>query len=527
MIVHLPTKHLVLNLGHPGKVVGVVPGAKLINLRGHDLVAVPHHVDTSKMLLNMGIKAPSPIEYHYEFPHSPGKPPMAHQKTTAGFLTLHQRGYVLNEMGTAKTLSVLWAAHYLRSIGKIDAIVVVAPLSTLERTWGDEIFSNFFDLTFSVLHGDQAKRIQRMQAQHDIYIINHDGIKSKAVALAMQEHLIKRYGKDRILFVIDETDAYTNSGSDRWEATNILIAGCPWVWGLSGSPTPTAPTDAWAQCRLITPWTVPPYFSRFRNRVMTKITNFKWAAKEDALQEVHRVMQPAIRFTRKECFDLPPMLSRFEHVELTPEQKKLYKAMLDKSKVELENGEIVALNEGVKLQKLVQIACGVMYDGEDENYHIPVGPRVGLVKDLVRRATSKVILFVPITGALDMIAAELAKDNKLVVVDGRVSATARNERFSQFANDPDTNLLVAQPGTMSHGLNMQHANTIIWYCPTNSNRVFTQANDRIPRPGQKNDMFIIKLEGTHVEREMYKRLEAQGTMQGALLAAYERQRTEA
>jgi SNF2 family DNA or RNA helicase len=524
VLISVPHRQIIMNLEHPGSVTGIIPGAREIVLRGTKLVAVPHGVDEVRVLRNIGHRGvPAPINFYYDWPSS-GKTPMSHQKETAAFLTLHERAYCLNEMGTCKTLSALWGAHYLKTIGMIDAIVVVAPLSTLERAWGDEIFSNFFDMTFTVLHGDMERRVKRIKKTADIYIINHDGVKTEAMTLCMTKHIVERFGKDRVLFIVDELAAYRNASSDRWQALNAIIQPCRWVWGMTGSPTPTDPTDAWAQCKLVTPWTVPKYYGRFRERVMRKITNFKWVEKEDWLQTVRSVMQPAIRFARKECIDLPPTTYRMAHVELTPEQKRAYKSMLDKCKSEFDGREVLALNEGVKVQKLVQIACGVVYDGENDDIQIPTGPRVSLAMELIEQSSNKVILFVPLRGALDMIAAEVAKKYPVAIIHGGVSKVQRDAIFSAFMQSPDPWVLIAQPAAMAHGLTLTAANTIIWYAPPNSNEIYGQANARIVRPGQTENTFIIHIEGTSVEREAYRRLERQERLQGALLDAIQRER---
>lgn len=522
MLISTEHRKVVLNLSHPRSVLDIIPSAKPLTFKGRELVAVPHRLDEVRVLRNIGILAPAPILHYYDWPNV-NKRPMGHQKATAAFATLHPRNYILNEMGTSKTLSVLWAADYLRRIGIIDAVLVVAPLSTLERTWGDEIFTNFIGTDFTVLHGSMERRIKRAQVENAIYIINHDGIKTEAAAEAITKNVIQRYGKKRVLVIIDEMAAYRNAGSDRWGAMHALIKDVEWVWGMTGSPTPKAPTDAWAQCRMITPWTVPPYFKRFRERTMRKITDFKWVAKENANELVMQAMTPAIRFSRAECIDLPPTTHRFEHVNLTPEQKSAYQAMLNKSKAEMEGGQVVALNEAVKRQKLVQIACGILYDG-DEQYTIPAGPRLRLVEDLIEQAGRKVIVFVPLSGALDQLAAHLREKYSVAIIDGSVSKTKRDSIFHEFQTRDDPHVLLAQPAAMAHGVTLTRANTIIWYCPPNSNEIYIQANARIVRPGQTANTFIVSIEGTYIEREMYKRLEQQTSMQGALLDAVQRER---
>lgn len=78
-------------------------------------------------------------------------------------------------------------------------------------------------------------------------------------------------------------------------------------------------------------------------------------------------------------------------------------------------------------------------------------------------------------------------------------------------------MLVADARTMSHGLNLTAANTIVWFGPTTSNDTYGQANERIPRPGQKLDTNIIHIESSPVERKMYDRLRKKSSLQGTLL----------
>ncbi len=77
---------------------------------------------------------------------------------------------------------------------------------------------------------------------------------------------------------------------------------------------------------------------------------------------------------------------------------------------------------------------------------------------------------------------------------------------------------------MSHGLTLTEANTIVWYSACNSNETYEQANARITRPGQKNNQFIIHLEGCFAERKVYERLKTKQSMQNLLLDLVENQK---
>jgi hypothetical protein len=177
-------RKLLLNLKEPSKVLTLLPTARVATVGGSTIVAVPHMEDEVRVLRNLGFDAPAPITEYYDWP---GRyKPFAHQKVTSEFLTLNPRAFCLNGMGSGKTLSVLWAFDYLKKAGVLDWMLVLSPLSTLERAWGDEIFRNLPELSFTVVHGEREKRNRLLQCKFDIYIINHDGIKNEDTLKAIQ-----------------------------------------------------------------------------------------------------------------------------------------------------------------------------------------------------------------------------------------------------------------------------------------------------------------------------------------------------
>lgn len=508
MLIVKEHKKLLLNLNDPDRVTTVIPTARTVLVKGHNLVAVPHRIEEVKVLRNMGFDAPAPISSYYDWPGM--YKPFIHQRVTAEFLTMNPKSFCLNGMGSGKTMSVLWAFDYLKKQGLVRRMLVLGPLSTLERTWGDEIFRHFPELTFTVLHGSRDKRHKLLANDFDIYIINHDGIKSKETVKLLQE----REGLDVIC--VDEVASFRNASTDRWKALWAICKDKEWVWGLTGTPTPNAPTDAWAQARLISPSRVPKYFSAYREQVMRPLSKFKWTAREGALEIVRQSMQPSVRFSREDCIDLPPTTVVTRQTELTPEQRAAYSQMLTRMKVDFAEGQLTAVNEAAKLTKLLQIVCGTAYT-QDGEVAIPSKHRVELVKEIIEEAGAKVIVFVPFTGALNAVAEELAKEFSVEVIHGGVSKSERDRIFGAFQKSAEPRVLVANAAAMSHGLTLTAANTIIWFAPINSLEIYEQANARIVRPGQKLNTLIVNVEGSDLERKMYARLQHKGKMQGLLL----------
>lgn len=482
-------------------------------------MAVPHKLDEVRVLRNMGYPAPSPIAHYYEW--AGRYKPFSHQQTTAEFLTLNSRAFVLNQIGTGKTLSVLWALDYLIGAGVIRKVLIVSPLSTLERVWGDEVFRNFPNLNAVVLYGTAEKRRKLLALDADIYIVNHDGVK------VLHKELAERTDIDVV--VVDELAEYRNASTDRWKVLNAVTKDRAWVWGLTGSPMPKAPTDVWSQCRLLAPDRVPKYFGRFRDMVMRQVTTYKWEPRPEFKRIVFDAMQPAIIFTREECLDLPPCTFSTRTVQLSPEQNAAYRDMLTKLRSEFEGGQISAVNDAVKAMKLVQIACGVAYDAQGNDVVFPSESRVNAAKEIVEQAEGKVILYVPLTGGLELIAKELRDDGHRVgVVHGQTPKSERDHVFAEFQNpEGEYDVLVAHPQCMSHGLTLTSASVIIWYIPTNNFAVYEQACGRIVRQGQKRHQHIIHLEGSAVERRMYANLVQRDQRQGVLLDLFHEEQKDA
>jgi SNF2 family DNA or RNA helicase len=512
MLVSAKTKKLVLNLRNTARVTEVIPTAKTLDYKGRTLVAVPHKLDEVRVLRNIGIDAPGPIRHYYDWPGL--YKPYIHQLETADFLTLHPKAFCLNDMGTGKTVSVLWAYDFLRRWDYVPgALLVISPLSTLERTWADEVFRHFPHMNVSVLHGTAQRRMKLLKQGADVFVINHDGIKNKELLA----ELVAMVKDGRISIVVpDELAAFRNSGTDRWKALRQLCVVAPYVWGLTGTPIPNEPTDAWAQIRLIAPERVPKYFNAFRDATMQQLTKFKWAKREGSLDYVYSVMQPAIRFSREQCIDLPPTTFQTREVALTPEQHLTYQQMLRQFKAEYEGGQITALNEATKINKLLQICCGVAYSAAGE-VTLPVKPRIDETIEIIEQSRSKVIVFVPFRAALEQVAAALREHFTVAVIHGGTTRAERDTIFSNFQRTSDPRVLVAQPGTMSHGLTLTAADTIVWFGPAPSSEIYQQANARIARPGQKLNTLIVNIEGAPVERKAYERLEKRGNTQGLLL----------
>jgi SNF2 family DNA or RNA helicase len=487
-------KALLLTLRNPAKVTSVIPKSREL---ANNQVLVNWGLEETQVLRNMNNNAPSPIESKYDWT---GKyTPFDHQKTTASFFTLHRKAFCFNEQGTGKTASAIWASDYLMKQGVIRRVLVVCPLSIMDSAWRNDLFSFAMHRKVDVAYGAKAKRAKIIEGDAEYVIINYDGVEIVADAVA-------NGGFD--LIIVDEATHYKNPQTKRWKTMNKLVGPSTWLWMMTGTPAAQSPTDAYGIAKLVNPNGVPRFFGSFRDQVMRKVTNFKWVPKEDATNTVHRILQPAIRFTKEECLDLPPMVYTKREVPLTRQQTKYYKELKNKMVMQAAGEQISAANAAVNMNKLLQISAGAVYTDDGDSLEFDISPRYKVLREVIDESSKKVLVFVPFKHTIDLLTNKLRDDGiSTEVIRGDVSAGKRTEIFKRFQEADDPRVLVIQPQSAAHGVTLTAANTVVWWAPTSSLETYAQANARVHRSGQDHKCTVVQLQGSHAEKRVYALLD--------------------
>lgn len=515
------TNSLVLNVQDPWALRDVLPQSKTLPHPQWNF-AVHHTLESTKVLRNLGYQVPAPIRSQYDWP---GRfRPYEHQIQMAEFLTMNRRGFNLSEMGTMKTNASLWAADWLMKTGRVRKVLVMSPLSTLQSVWQNDIFETLPHRTAAILHGTAAKRLKYLSIDADFYILNHDGIKIDDLRAA----LIKRPDID--LVILDEAGMFRNPQSTKYKALAALLKSRPDMrfWPMTGTPCPNAPTDAWALARLVSPERVPQFAGAFQRDTMMKISQFKWVARIDAYEKAYQAMQPAIRFRKKDCIDLPPVVTVDHSAGLTPAQAAAVKQLKDHMLTQGGNGaQITAANAADQINKMRQVLCGALKDPTTNQYHpLPHGPRLQTLMDAIELASAKVIVVVPFKGIIRLLKAEVEKKYTCEIVNGDVPMAKRSEIFKAFKTQADPRVLLCHPAVMAHGLNLTEADVLIFYAPIYSNDEVEQVNERFNRAGQTRNMTIVRIGAHPLEWAIYKQTDTRKQAQNSILELYNAVRTE-
>jgi SNF2 family DNA or RNA helicase len=502
-------KALLLRVKEPNRITTIIPKSKVLDTGE---VLVKWGLEEAQVLKNLRIKnVPSPIKAKYAWPGL--YKPFDHQKETASFLTLHRRAFCFNEQGTGKTSSVIWATDYLMNEGLIRRVLVVCPLSIMQSAWETDLFKFAMHRTVAIAHSySKDKRIEAIKSDAEFVIINYDG-------LEIIRNEIDAANFD--LIVIDEANAYKNVHTKRWKTLASIIKPTTWLWMLTGTPASQSPTDAYGLAKMINPSGVPKFFGAFRDMVMNRITQFKWAPKPNAERVLHEVLQPAIRFTKEECLDLPDMTYVTRDVPLSAQQKKFYEAIKKDMMTVAAGEEITTVNAAANLNKLLQLSCGAVYSDTGEVVSFDAKTRMSALLEVIEEASHKVIVFAPFKHAIEIIAEEL-RANKISteVIHGGISATKRTEIFASFQTETNPHVLVIQPQAAAHGVTLHAANVVVWWGPITSIETYLQANARVHRAGQRNPCTVVHLQGSPVEHRIYRMLSEKVDIHTRLIDLY-------
>ena len=502
-------KAILVNTRTPEKITQVIKKARVVEeINGVSRVLVHWDLRTSFILRNLGFKkVPSPILEQYDWPGL--YKPFAHQRDTASFLTLHRKCFCWNEQGTGKTNAAIWASDYLMKIGAIRRVLVVAPLSILDCAWRSDLFRTAMHRKVGIAHGNRQARIDVIRGPSEYVIINYDGIEIVQDELARGEF---------DLIICDEASALSSAKTRRWKALNTLVKPSTWLWLMTGTPAAQSPEKAYGLAKIVNPASVPSYAGAWKDKVMVKVSQYRWAIRPEAQDILHKVLQPAIRYNKEECLDLPEMLYSTREVEMTAQQKKYYDKLKKEMLIQAAGEEITAVNAAVEMGKLLQISAGSCYSQTGEVIEFDASHKLNALLEVIEESSHKTLVFCNYQHSIDLVQRFLTK-NKISceVIHGGVSVKNRTTIFDNFQKKPDPHVLIIQPQAAAHGVTLTAANTVCWFSPTTSAESYLQANARVHRAGQRNPCLVVHLCSSPVEKKLYKALEERTMAQGNLL----------
>lgn len=443
---------------------------------------------------------------HYE-PHE-------YQKyATEKIINLPACGLFL-EMGLGKTVSTLTAINELiYDRFEVERVLVIAPKRVADDTWTSEAekWDHLRCLTFSKILGTAAQREAALQVKADIYLINRENV------VWLVDKLRKQWPFDMV--VVDELSSFKSNQAKRFKALRAIRPLIKRFVGLTGTPAPNGLMDLWPEVYLLDCGerlgkTITGYRDRyFYPGKRNGYTVFTWEPKEGAEEAIHqKISDICISMKAEDYLRLPEQVVNDIRIRLAPEEMHKYRELEKEKLMDLDGQEITALSAAAVWGKLLQLANGAVYD-DDGGATMLHDKKLDALEEIVEAACGHpVLVFYNFRHDYDRLMARFERLSPRTI---QTSGDIRDWNAGRIR------LLLAQPASMGHGLNIQvGGHIIVWFGLNPSLELYQQANARLHRQGQKQAVIIHRLitKGT-VDEDVIKKLETKDQRQDSLMEA--------
>jgi hypothetical protein len=472
-------------------------------------------------------------------------------------------GALLMEPRTGKTKVAIDWVSILHQAGRVNRVLVAAPLSVLE-VWVDEIHTHC-PFKYRVIFWDKEgrKEVPLPPWGHSdlvFVLVNLDAFstpgrimgKDEFGATIRSDRKGGRFDVKNALtkwspqaMIVDESHRIKTPSARKTSMIQRLGKVAPYRAILTGTPITKRKRayDVYSQWKFLNPHSAllkqqygedegePHTAATFKaeyGRWVQMDGYTKWINNKN-LRRLHRLLHDeSFAVTRAECYDLPPRLpDQIIPVHLTGETADVYRQMAEEMIARLKSGEIteapIALVQGMRL---AQIAGGLVkttpLDG-GEGKLIRIGTdKLEVLEDLLEDlydADEKVVLGARFRAD---IAAIVAAHKKLKVpiyeLHGGIPSSERKSQWGPagFQGHSAPCALIGQPAASSLGIDLSTSATMIWYSLTNSWTDFTQFEDRIALAKVSTSYNYLIAQGT-VDELIYETLQGDGDLGRAIL----------
>lgn len=423
--------------------------------------------------------------------------PFEHQATTTQFILDNPRVLITSDPGTGKTRSVL-DAYAQRREGKL---LVLAPLSILAASWGDDCAKFQPGLTYAVAYA--RNRAEAFKADVDIVITNHDAVK-----WLMKN---KQYLEGFDTLCIDEFTAFKNKDSQRSKAAARLAEHFEYRIAMSGTPNSNTILDIWHPALLVDDGErLGKRFYGFRSAVCTpQFNGFAnvWVDKPEAQDMVAAAIKDInVRYTLEDCIDMPEQSVNTMYVDLPPKILQQYNTLAEDSVLYTGKGTINAVHAGAKVKKLLQLCTGAVYDDHGSSLMVH-DARYQLVMDLIQARDHSLVAFNWRHEREKLTELSDKAGIKYDFIDGTTPAKKRKDIVDRMQAG-QLQVVFAHPQSAGHGLTLTRATSIIWASPTYNAEHYQQFNRRIYRAGQTKKTEVIQIAARNTwEPDVYEKLQ--------------------
>jgi|WetSurMetagenome_2_1015567.scaffolds.fasta_scaffold09230_13 SNF2 family DNA or RNA helicase len=393
---------------------------------------------------------------------------------------------LLMEMGTGKTLAAIAVAGKRFIDGKINRLLVVAPLSVL-HVWENE-FKKFADFPYDI-KVQSTFSIGTRKGILNVFIVSYE------TSWRIADEILL-WKPDMV--IADESQKIKSIDAKRSKFLHDLGNIVKYKMILTGTPVTQSPLDVFSQYKFLNKSIFGDGITKFKDRYAElddfgKVVSYKNL--DEMADKAHSI---AFRVRKEEVFDLPPFVDEVMYCELN-ESRELYDEVRDELRKAFIKGKVNYNDALAKLQKLSQIAGGFYseIDEYNERHITQVGTeKLNLFKNIVIDfpIDKKFVVFCRYLSEISAISQLLDEMHiKNEIITGATPMEMRKDILSKFKTNEKLRCIVLNIQVGSVGIDLTDADTMIFYSHSYSYADYEQARARIHRHGQANKCLYISL----------------------------------
>lgn len=440
---------------------------------------------------------------------------MAHQLESLKFMKGKKAVFDASDPGTGKTfVEIMDFVQQHKKDGK--AMLVVCPKSLMRAAWANDIKKFAPHLRVSLCYA--GDRMDALNAEADVYIINVDGVKD--LLKINSKKFWNKFGR----LVIDESTAFKHHTSQRSKAMSKIASKFEYRRCMSGTPSSNGICDLWHQYYILDNGKRlgTSYFG-FRNAVCTPIQNgpqaqhIKWVDKPGVEVLVAELVKDiTIRHKFEDCVDIPENYQYALPVQLSPSHMATYNELKENSLAVMRETTVTAINAAVLATKLLQAASGAVYN-DAGGYSLIGTDRYEIALDLVEERQHTIVFYHWDHQLEELVKEAKKRQNKKQLGDFAVWDPDQPQIADEF-QEGKYQVLFANPQSAAHGLTLTKGTASIWASPTYNLEHFSQGYKRVYRLGQvsKTENIVLVAEGT-VDEKVWAALQVKQISMTALL----------
>jgi SNF2 family DNA or RNA helicase len=308
----------------------------------------------------------------------------------------------------------------------------------------------------------------------------------------------------KVLMGIDESTTIKNPAAKRTKNIVSLRPLTKYRRILTGSPVTKSPLDLFTQCYFLDPYLLDQssyYVFRTRYAVCRKINvsgrQVEIVVGYRNLGELSEKLKPfSYRVLKDDCLDLPKKTYMKRTIELTDEQKKVYKQMKQEAIAFLNGKMVTSATVITQLMRLHQITCG-HFKSNDGTVQDLKNNRIIQLMDILEEVEGKAVIWAHYRHDIEKIVEAISKkygENTVVTYFGDTSTDDRQKAIKKIQDkESPVRFIVGTPQTGGYGITLTGASTMIYYSNGYDLEKRMQSEARIDRIGQEKPMTYIDI----------------------------------